>query len=487
MTEGRSYQLGLKRPIEPPAAEPAWVHLDNGFSSREVMNELHRPIVALARRELEGLTGDVLDLGCGNGALLAKICDERSGLTPHGVDRSELALAHARELLASHARNFVAGDLFDCDLWSCGPRYALTLVMAGRLLEVEPGNADRLMTRLRASSDAILVYAYPGAGARSLASVARDLGLRLADGAEETAGMLVRSDASRDGTIDWSRLAEPQADHYDSDVILRLASSTTSAARPQPYRRTPTGESSSAFDGRVAIRHVYRSVPEFASFAEHYLDAPTEHPNIATAVEHVRSWPVAFAQCQRLLEAIHPAIDARIPFASAEIYRGSSCYSLEHLFGTMWATIFCPIGLAEAIVHELAHQKLRILGVSFEVATAIVGNDPSERYVSAIVKDRLRPMTAVLHAQYSYVHVTALDVHMLRAERDPARREVLGQVLDRNLSRIEEGHETIRRQFRPGEHGREFMQGFSGWTERTIESARQLLGEPRGRARPRAP
>ena len=55
--------------------------------------------------------------------------------------------------------------------------------------------------------------------------------------------------------------------------------------------------------------------------------------------------------------------------------------------------------------------------MSFESATAIVGNDPAQRHVSPIVKDRTRPMTAVLHAQYSYVHVTALDLHMLEAER----------------------------------------------------------------------
>ena len=41
--------------------------------------------------------------------------------------------------------------------------------------------------------------------------------------------------------IDWSKLAEPQADQYDTDVILRLASSTTSVGRPQRYVRTPVG------------------------------------------------------------------------------------------------------------------------------------------------------------------------------------------------------------------------------------------------------
>jgi HEXXH motif-containing protein len=274
--------------------------------------------------------------------------------------------------------------------------------------------------------------------------------------------------------IDWSRLAEPQPDQYDTEVTLRLASSTTSAARPRMYERTSVGNAPAIFDGEVAIRHAYRSWPEFELLLSQYhlRDAPTDHPNISTAAEYVRSWPLGFAQCQRLLETIHPVLDPRFPLESSEIYRGSLCHSYEHLFGTMWATIFCPIGLAEAFVHEMAHQKLRALGVSFESATTIVGNDPSDLYVSPVIKERPRPMTAVLHAEYSYVYVTTLDTHMVKTERDPNRREILARVLHTNLSRIEEGYDTIRRHFKPGAHGQEFMDGFYRWTESAISSAR---------------
>jgi hypothetical protein len=64
-------------------------------------------------------------------------------------------------------------------------------------------------------------------------------------------------------------------------------------------------------------------------------------------------------------------------------------------------------------------------------------------------------MTAVLHAEYSFVQVTNFNIHMLQAEHDPTRREVLARVLARNLARIEEGHDTIRRHFEPGARGRE--------------------------------
>ena len=277
--------------------------------------------------------------------------------------------------------------------------------------------------------------------------------------------------------IDWARLAEPQADQYDTDITLQLASSTTSAARPQLYTRTPVGDAPAIFDGQVAIRHAYRSWPEFELLLSQYhlLDAPTDHSNIGIAAEYVRSWPLGFQQCQRLLDTIHPVLDRRIPLESPEVYRGSLCHSYEHMFGTMWATIFCPIGLAEAIVHEMAHQKLRALGVSFESATTIVGNDPSELYVSPVIKERPRPMTAVLHAEYSYVYVTTLDTRMLVAEEDPHRRAVLDHVLRTNLARIEEGNDTIRNHFRAGPYGPEFMAGFYEWIESTISSARAAL------------
>jgi prolyl 4-hydroxylase len=281
-------------------------------------------------------------------------------------------------------------------------------------------------------------------------------------------------------SIDWSKLAEPQADQYDTSVVLGLASSTTSAARSEPYRRTAPGNSPSVFDGQVAVRYVYLPLPEFKELSEQFPDAPLDHRNIARAAEYVRTWPTAFTQCQHLLEAIHPALHPQMPVDSTAVYRGSLCHSYERLFGTMWATIFCPVGLAESIVHEMAHQKLRVLGVSFESATKVVGNDPSELFVSPIIKDRLRPLMAVLHAEYSYVYVTALDIHIVQAERDPARRKVFESVLARNLARIEEGYGTLRSHFKPGEHGLEFMRGLFEWTDRTMQSARYLLAQGAG-------
>ena len=190
MTEGRGFQLGLRRPLEKAGPEQPWLHADNGFSSRETMERLHRPIVTLARRRLNAITGNVLDLGCGNAALLEKICAGQDGLTPYGVDTNSAALEHARALLPRFVDNFSTADIFHGDVWRDVRRYALTLLMPGRLLEVEPPVAERLMKNLRAMSDVVLVYSYPGAAGPTLASLAQKLGLDLSDQVDGIAALL---------------------------------------------------------------------------------------------------------------------------------------------------------------------------------------------------------------------------------------------------------------------------------------------------------
>jgi Methyltransferase domain len=196
-------QLTVRAGARPPGdrdvvAEPAsltakdWYYQDNGFASLAAMRKLHEPLLELGRRAVAGSTGNVLDLGCGNGALLAEICAVRPGLIPFGVDKNQRALAHARRLLPEHAANFRHGDLFDCDIWDESSGFILTLLMAGRLLEVERPAATQLIDRVLTRSAAVLVYLYPGWGGTSLSSVAAELGLVLASPAGATAGLLSR-------------------------------------------------------------------------------------------------------------------------------------------------------------------------------------------------------------------------------------------------------------------------------------------------------
>jgi SAM-dependent methyltransferase len=191
MTAGESFQRGLKQPIE--REERSWLHLDNGFSSAEAMKNLHTPIVVLARQRLSGLKGNVLDLGCGNGSLLSKICTEESGLVPYGVDGSENSLRHATELLLAFAANFIRGDIFDYDAWDKCPNCPLTLLMIGRLWEANRPTAARLMRIPNEKSEAILAYLHSGYGKQLLAFIAHELRLELEPCNSENACLLKSS------------------------------------------------------------------------------------------------------------------------------------------------------------------------------------------------------------------------------------------------------------------------------------------------------
>ena len=81
----------------------------------------------------------------------------------------------------------MAGNLFDLELvWPEGRRYALALLMPGRLLEVDPAQAAALRARLQDQCDRILIYAYGDWITRhgNLKGLAAAAGLKLIDGVD---------------------------------------------------------------------------------------------------------------------------------------------------------------------------------------------------------------------------------------------------------------------------------------------------------------
>jgi hypothetical protein len=195
ITTRRAYQRGVQNNIMRPAQQRPWYYTDNGFCSLEAMERLHQPIVALAHRQVRGAKGKVLDLGCGNGALLAKICNINAALVPVGVDFNKKALEHARELLPVFKTNFIEGDLFDNQLWA-GQSYVLTLLMIGRLLEAEESRARKLISSAIDVSTNLLIYVYPNGTARSLHAIADRLGINLGESCGELASLASCSSTS---------------------------------------------------------------------------------------------------------------------------------------------------------------------------------------------------------------------------------------------------------------------------------------------------
>jgi hypothetical protein len=157
-TGSRGHRRGLDEPIRSLQRRPAWYYEDNGFSSEFAMRDAHRPILELAASVIEPGAA-VLDLGCGNGALVAAIARTR-GAVPYGIDLDPNKIEHARALHAAHAAHFAVADLFGLDALAPDRRYDVALLMPGRVAEVGPERAAALVAKLRTRVDRLILYAY---------------------------------------------------------------------------------------------------------------------------------------------------------------------------------------------------------------------------------------------------------------------------------------------------------------------------------------
>lgn len=261
----------------------------------------------------------------------------------------------------------------------------------------------------------------------------------------------------------WTRIAEPQEDQYDSLVALELA-------RKNGYIRPPIGDALTAFDGKVAIRN------DIAFLEPNCVPAQHNHHNIEKACDLIRLWPAAFTQMQLLVESISVFMDTRFDMYENSI--GSiSCHG-DKGFGWIAATVNNAEGLAQAMVHEMAHNKLRALGVDLESAERIIMNPPDEKFKSPIRHDCLRPMPAVLHAQYSFTYVAALCIEIIKATQN---REMSCLIAERALAgklpKLKFGIEIIEKNAKIDRAGAGFMEGLFRWLDRVFDDGYDILNE----------
>ncbi len=274
-------------------------------------------------------------------------------------------------------------------------------------------------------------------------------------------------------TVDWQRMAEPQLDQYDTRVTLAAATTSGSPLRPEPYVRRATAGLPTIAGTEIAIR----TLDQLDLRPPRFTPAPPDHPNLGKALCYLRRWPAAYDQFLALIDSVHPCIDQQFDrqfltgtgSLSVSLTEGSYSRSQEWWFGTLCVTVDSAAGCAEAFVRELAHQKLRALGVSQESAWRLVTNSPAELFPTPLSQCVARPMTSVLHALYSLLYVVELDLRMFAAEADPAVRERMLRLLRRNVARAESGCETVARNIRTDAAGAQFIRALLRWARRAIE------------------
>jgi hypothetical protein len=167
--------------LDEPFRDLTWYYADNGFNSKEGMDLCHDPIVKLATETLSQATGNVLDLGCGNGVLLKKICRSHGNVIPWGIDHSTANIGHARWLSPRFADNFVVSDIFDdCVVWSQDCEFQLVILSLIHLYQVPEEYAEELLRRIKEHTRNILLYAYAGSDV-SLEELAQKAEITLSD------------------------------------------------------------------------------------------------------------------------------------------------------------------------------------------------------------------------------------------------------------------------------------------------------------------
>jgi HEXXH motif-containing protein len=254
--------------------------------------------------------------------------------------------------------------------------------------------------------------------------------------------------------IDWGRVAEPQQDGYDTRVALALAE------RELGWRAPASPAPPHAFDGRVALRAL-RSEIQVNPLLE---PGPLAHPNLRRAEACVkRAWPIVHSQFADLVPEL-AVMQLREP-ASTGSYSG---HAPAPPF-SVYVTCFDAFGAAESLVHEMAHVKLRCLGVQVESSTRLILNPPSELYRSPL-RPYPRPMTAVVHAFYSWLHLTELDARWAEVERERALLRMA-----RNCCWIQAMAHEIQAHARTDEAGERFLAPLYAWAERLWMRGRALL------------
>jgi len=193
------------------------------------------------------------------------------------------------------------------------------------------------------------------------------------------------------------------------------------------------------------------------------------HPILTHAETILKAWPEMYTQCQTLLDVIYSGMPAGREFMMAAV--GGTCGP-----GNGWGEILVvsnnPVGYAEGVVHELGHHKLRALGIDMEEHDGkLLMNDPEELYESGVRKDKLRPMSAVLHAHYSYLHVTECELRAATLGYD------VSAMMPFQLKRLSEGWTTITRHARWTAEGVQFARDLLEWTTELLQQVQRLVPE----------
>jgi len=258
--------------------------------------------------------------------------------------------------------------------------------------------------------------------------------------------------------IDWSRIAQPQADGYDTAVILGQAFERRGLRKETPRPGQP------AFcDGAVALARCPYELPGL-------VPAHFEHPNIAEAEALLKMWPAGYRAFREQCSVFWPMErEPRRPPNSRGVRSGHDWQGVDPM--GVFVTVYDPQGCVEGLVHEIGHIRLASLGISVETHDgSLLLNGVDELYQSPVRSDILRPMCAVFHGEYAWAMLSEADLWIGKERPDDA-----AYYLARNVPKLEFGLQVMRTHGRYTPDGQAFFAAFYEWVESIIQRGKRLL------------
>jgi hypothetical protein len=265
-------------------------------------------------------------------------------------------------------------------------------------------------------------------------------------------------------TIDWSRVAKPQDDGYDIQILRQHLVASRGWEKHQPNSVLTMCEGMVAIDDER-----YFAGPTMASFVEIHERMPSPE-DIAKVEKYLKGWPTGYLSLQGFLDEFwpkafrkpHPGV--RGSSSGNEIHEGKNC---------VYVTVDDPQGCAAGIYHETGHLRLKALGIDLETHDGrLLQNAPTELYDSPVRFDKKRPMSAVVHGLYSWLMFCENDIQC----GELYNREDSCIYLQGNIPKIANGLNEVRCHLKTTEAGATFFDSMLSWGDDIVRRGQAMIG-----------
>lgn len=271
--------------------------------------------------------------------------------------------------------------------------------------------------------------------------------------------------------IDWSRIAKPQEDGYDVAVLSDFDAAAFGWKKVIP--QTPVTLAEGTVGVCSPIRHHVHGVNVGMGADTIDVGDTVTAAWAARQTQYLSAWPAGYYALQHYLDEFWPW-EFQGPY-------GKGCSS-GHFVPTKRLPIHAvyivmndPEGCAQGIYHEMAHLRLRSLGIEMETHSGLLlTNEDAELYTSSVRFDKKRPMPAVLQGLYAWLMFVENDWQLFHAGLTPVGE--LRAYTAHNLPKIANGVQEVKMYARTTPAGEIFLASLYDWAYDLIDRISRDLG-----------